>query len=586
MKREAIFHQAAGTYAYPVSPDKLLIQLKAAKDDLKNVYLIYGDRYSGPDAVDQIMMERYASDLLFDYFRVEIQLSTKRFRYHFLLDDGQECLWYNELGFNEFRPTGYHAGYFQYPYITERDHFQTPAWLKDAIIYQIFPERFYNGDLTNDPPGCKEWGEMPKGQLSFFGGDLKGIIKKLGHLEELSVNLLYLTPIFSAPTNHKYDTIDYYKIDPHFGDKEVFRQLVIECHQRGIKVVLDAVFNHCGYEFAQFQDVVLKGQDSQYCDWFYINDFPVNNKTITFETFASNIWRLPKLRTANPEVKKYLLDIAEYWVREFDIDGWRLDVANEVDHAFWREFRDHMKKIKSDFYIIGEVWHYAGEFLRGDQFDGVMNYPFRDAVIRFFGERKMSVNEFVARLTVNRVNYKKQAVEAAWNLLDSHDTDRILTRFNGNRNALKLAIVFQMTYVGVPMIYYGTEIGLLGGDDPDCRRCMIWDEEAWDHELFAHYKKLIQIRKKQRALREGEFKTVYLSELGVYGFLRYLKNEQILVLLNNGISEQRIELDVCSLKFNPSIPLYDLIQNQNYKIVENKLIINLKPMQAAILTQN
>lgn len=582
----AIFHQARGVYAYPVASDQLMVQLKAAKGDLKRVYLVYGDRYSGLDSSKQTMMENYASDQFFDYFRVEIQLSTKRFAYYFLLDDGQQQIWYHASGFSQIQPSDVNSNCFQYPYITEGDLFQIPDWVKEAVIYQIFPERFFNGDLTNDPVQLKGWGESPEGEACFFGGDLAGIIHKLSHLERLGVNLLYLNPIFSASTNHKYDTRDYYQIDPHFGDQEIFRQLVEEAHQRGIRVVLDIVLNHCGYQFFQFQDVVLRGRESEYYDWFYINQLPVSKEEVNYETFANNVWRMPKLRTANPEVKQYLLNVAEYWVKEFDIDGWRLDVANEIDHVFWREFRQRLKALKPDIYIVGEIWHHAGDYLRGDQFDGVMNYLFRDVILRFFADRQLSVSEFDASLTENRVTYQKQGLIASWNILDSHDTERIITRFQHNRPALKLAILFQMTYLGVPMIYYGTEVGLAGGDDPDCRRCMEWDEKNWDHDLFAYYQKLIQIRKKITVLRDGEFKTVFLSEFGVYGFLRYDETSRVLIVLNNGVHQQEVLLDVVSWKFSPNLIFHDLITETKYQIVKDKLLLHLKPLQGVILVQD
>lgn len=580
---EAIFHQAGGVYAYPTAREQLIIQLKAKKGDLKRVDVVYGDRYSRYDTAQQMIMEKYATDHFFDYFRAEIKLLSKRFAYQFLLNDGQQEIWYNASGFSKLQPINDPAQYFQYPYITEGDLFQIPQWVNEAIVYQIFPERFSNGDLTNDPASLQEWGEHPTGEACFFGGDLAGIIEKLPHLERLGVNLLYLNPIFSAPTNHKYDTQDYFQIDPHFGDLEVFRKLVTAAHQRGIRVILDIVLNHCGYEFRQFQDVVLHGKDSKYCDWFYINDFPVSKELVNYETFANDVWRMPKLRTANPEVKEYLLNVAEYWVREFDIDGWRLDVANEIDHVFWREFRQRLKALKPDLYIVGEIWHHAGEFLRGDQFDGVMNYLFRDTILSFFADRQLSVHDFHASLTQNRVSYKRQALISSWNILDSHDTERIINRFQGNRQALKLAILFQMTYVGVPLIYYGTEIGLAGGDDPDCRRCMPWDEGLWDDDLFSYYQKLIQIRKEIKALQGGEFKAVYLSEFGIYGFLRYDHSQRVLIIFNHGVHEQQIELDVVSLEFSPALCFNDLIGLEKYQIIENKLILSLKPAQGVIL---
>ncbi|MCK4259214.1 MAG: glycoside hydrolase family 13 protein [Halanaerobiales bacterium] len=585
MLREAIFHEASGAYAYPISKDILLIQLRAARDDLKEVQLIYGDRYKGADAVEQLTMFKYASDQLFDYFRAEVQVMTRRFRYHFLLDDGKERYWYNEFGFSIQRPMGYHSGYFQYPYITDKDFFEVPDWAKDAIVYQIFPDRFYNGDKSNDPEECKEWGEKPTSEMDFFGGDLSGILAKLSYLEKLGINILYLTPIFESPTSHKYDTTDYYKIDPHFGDKRIFRQLVEECHKRGIRVILDAVFNHCGYNFYQFQDVVKRGEESPYTEWFYIDSFPVTTEPLNYEVFASTVWNMPKLKTANSDVREFLLQVGEYWIREFDIDGWRLDVANEVDHLFWRAFRDRMRAIKHDVYIIGETWHHSGSYLQGDQFDGVMNYHFTDAVLRFCGEKSLSVSEFNERLTRNRVTYRKQAVEANWNLFGSHDTARVLTRLKGDTKAFKLAITFQMTYLGVPFIFAGDELGVIGENDPNCRKCMPWDEKDQDQELLNHHCKMIQLRRKYEALRRGDFRTVFMDEAtGLFIFERLTEGDKVIVIINNGLKDQDVEIDLESFDLNPEKPIYELMNDLKLEPDQGLVIVNVKFGEAAILT--
>lgn len=586
MLREAIFHECGGAYAYPIAKDVLMVQLRAAKDDLREVHLIYGDRYGSLDVTEQIQMDQYASDQLFDYYRAHIHVPAGRFRYHFLLDDGKDRLWYNEFGFSNYRPSGYHSGYFQFPYAAEADLFQVPDWVEDAIIYQIFPDRFCNGDTANDPENAKEWGELPKDQMDLYGGDLAGVIEKLPYLEELGINAIYMTPIFESPTSHKYNTTDYFKIAPHFGDDVTFRKMIDECHQRGIRVILDAVFNHCGYYLQQFQDVVEKGEESPYKDWFFINDYPVTKEPLTYETFASCVWQMPKLQTSNPEVREFLLSVAEYWIREFDIDGWRLDVANEIDHAFWREFRTRAKAIKPDLYIIGETWHHSGAYLLGDQWDGIMNYHFREALIGFLGNRTMSVDEFDQRLTRNRVTYRQQAIKANWNLLDSHDTERLLTRFQEDQHAFKLAATILMTYQGVPLIYYGDEVGLPGNYDPDCRRCMPWNEEEQDLDMLAHFRKLLQIRREYEPLRRGEFRTVHKDEMaGIYIFERYTEYEQVLVIINNSIKEQEVEIDLDIIDWDPDQPVLELLSDLEINSEDRGIIIIVDAVDAAILVQ-
>ena len=585
MLREAIFHQSGGAYAYPLAKDILMVQLRTAKDDIEDVTLIYGDRYKGADATFEVKMDKYASDRLFDYYRARIHVATRKFRYIFYLNDGQEQVWYNELGFLTERPSGYHSGYFHYPYINDADMFEIPEWAYDAVVYQIFPERFYNGDKSNDPEGVRAWGELPKGQYDFFGGDLAGIIEKIPHIEQMGANLLYMTPIFEAPTNHKYDTTDYFKIDPAFGDTETLRRLVKECHSRGIKVMLDAVFNHCGYKMAQFQDVLEKGEASPYRDWFFIKSFPVSTDPLNYETFADVAKNMPKLNTANPEVMEFLIQVGEYWIKECDIDGWRLDVANEVDHVFWREFRRRMRALKPDFYLVGEIWHHSGEYLQGDQFDGIMNYHFWTAANHFFGDRAISVEEFNERLVRERVTYKEQAVYGSWNMLSSHDVERILSRFLENKAALRLAFVCQMTQPGVPFVYAGDEVGLAGKYDPDNRRCMIWEEEAQDRQLQAFIQKLIKIRQTQKALRYGDVRTISIdNERGLYVYERYSADgERVIVALNNSTAVQALELDLCALQIDPTQPLSELLYGTEVKVQDGILQLNIGAIDAVIL---
>ncbi|UUZ91762.1 glycoside hydrolase family 13 protein [Paenibacillus sp. P25] len=381
-----------------------------------------------------------------------------------------------------------------------------PEWAKSAIFYQIFPERFANGDPSNDPEGTEPWGGQPTAD-NFFGGDLQGIIDHLDYIENLGVNALYLTPIFKSPSNHKYDTIDYMQVDPHFGDSELLKKLVKACHDRGIRVILDAVFNHSGELFPPFQDVKKNGKNSKYADWFHIHEFPVGVKDgrPTYDTFGF-FEHMPKFNTANPEVKKYLLGVAEYWIREIGIDGWRLDVANEVDHQFWRDFRKTVKAANPDAYIVGEVWNDSQKWSLGDQFDSVMNYPFANKVLEYFASSDSRGYSFSNSMGNLLMRYPQQTNEVIFNLLCSHDTPRIMTCVGEDKRRLKLCVVFLLTYMGTPCIFYGDEIGLSGGGDPDCRKCMEWDEAKQDRELYDFYKLIIGLRQKYPVLRHGDFR--------------------------------------------------------------------------------
>lgn len=497
-------------YAYPVGPTTLRVVLRSGRGQLRSVTAVYADRYAPFEEGETAPLELAGSDALYDYFTGELTLRPPRFHYAFLLDDGVRRHWLSETGLSAAMPMG---GFFTYPYINEADLHHVPDWLVDGIVYQVFPDRFANGNPANDPPGVRPWSDQRPTARSFYGGDLEGIIAKLPHLEELGVTVLYLTPIFASPSNHKYDTTDYYRIDPHFGDEETLRELVRQCHARGIRVVLDAVFNHCGFEFFAFRDVRERGQESPYTRWFHVEEFPVKEQSQpNYETFATGIAAMPKLRTGNPEVRDYLLNVARYWIEQCDIDGWRLDVANEVDHAFWRELRRAVHGVKPDAAIVGEVWHDALPWLLGDQFDGVTNYPLREACLDFFARGRTRADGFAQALVRNLFAYPRQALLGCWNLLGSHDTERFMTACGGDGRKAALAAVFLFTWVGVPLIYYGDEIGMKGGADPDCRRPMTWERDpsaGWNEDLFQLYKRLTRLRRAIVALRRGDARILH-----------------------------------------------------------------------------
>ncbi|MGB9678467.1 MAG: glycoside hydrolase family 13 protein [Thermoanaerobacteraceae bacterium] len=542
MNKQAIFHKSDVPFAYALNKDQIRIVLKASSKDLKRVYVFYRDRYDwlGKFRVKQMNLSN--KDELYDYFETSLELNKKFVYFFYLVSTRGEKKYYTEAGFYKKRPENSFWGFFQYPYIREKDIFFGPDWSSDCIVYQIFPDRFNNGDKMNDPENILPWGEKPTPE-SFFGGDLQGIIDKIDYLKDLGINAIYLTPIFLSPSTHKYDTTDYYTIDPHFGDTQKARELVKKCHENGIRVIFDAVFNHCGYDFFAFQDVIKNGHKSKYWDWFNIFEWPI--KTIpkpTYEVFADHAWRMPKLMTKNKEVQKYLLEVAEYWIKEVDIDGWRLDVANEIDHHFWRKFREVVKSAKSDAIIVGEVMHDASPWLRGDQFDSVMNYPFRNALVDFFAKRKLSASKFNTIISENLMRNMEQVNKAMLNLIGSHDTERFLTLAGGIIVRLKLAAVFQFTFIGIPYIYYGDEIGLVGGYDPDCRRCMIWDRNKQKRDIFEFYKKLIYIRKKNEELRNGVYRVLYVKDK-IICYSREYKDHNMIIVINNSNKEDFVYLE-------------------------------------------
>jgi glycosidase len=424
-----------------------------------------------------------------------------------------------------------------------------PDWVKDAIFYEIFPERFANGDPDNDPPGVKPWDGIPT-RTNFFGGDLQGIINKLDYLEALGINALYLTPIFAANTNHKYDTVDYYRIDPHFGDLETFRRLLREAHRRGMRIVLDAVFNHVGEGFWAFQDVIERGENSPYVNWFYIEDLPViKEPTPNYATYE-NADYLVKLNIHNPQVRRHLYDVARHWTRE-GIDGWRLDVPYLMNHRFWKGFRRVVKESNPELYIVAEIWQQATDWLQGDECDGAMNYRLRDLILDFFCE-KLDAPTFDRELAALRAEHPGETAYTMLNLLGSHDTPRFLTLCQGDRERFRLAVTFLFTYVGVPMIYYGDEVGMMGDNDPDCRRPMVWDPVAQDRELLAWHRQLIRIRKAHPALRRGRVQTVHAAG-DIYAFERQHGTDYVLVMLNRAATAQTVRLPDVYWKGTPSL---------------------------------
>jgi cyclomaltodextrinase len=532
---EAVYHRMGQNWSYAYNDSTLHIRIRTKRNNVPRIDLHCGDKYNSEKYKETISMERLASDGLFDYWQAAVQPRFRRLVYYFALhSDNGEILYFLEKGFFDQPPKVMYEGLFDFPYLNPQDVHMPPAWVKDAVFYQIFPERFANGDPSNDPEGVQEWGGTPSAG-NFFGGDLQGVIDHLDYLSELGINALYFNPLFVATTNHKYDTADYMRIDPHFGTNEKLRELVDACHARGIRVLLDAVFNHCGHTFPPFVDVLNNGPDSRYADWFHIREWPLRvvDGIPTYGTFAFEPI-MPKLNTANEEVKAYLLNVGRFWLEEMGLDGWRLDVANEVDHQFWREFRSEIKRINPSAYILGEIMHDSMPWLQGDQFDAVMNYPFTNILLGFFARRLTNATEFAQAIGTQLAGYPQQVTEVSFNLLGSHDTTRLLTLCGGNVERMKLATLFQLTYLGAPCIYYGDEIGMDGEHDPLNRKCMEWDKSKQNTELLSFFRSMISLRKAHPALRGSGLRFLPVPEhpqLLVYE--RWDDNERFLFMLNN-----------------------------------------------------
>lgn len=564
MEYAAIHHQPFSSDAYSYDGRTVHIKIRTKKGDADHIRFIWGDPYEyngGRWSANEQPMRKIAATDRHDYWFAEVVPPFRRLQYAFIVTDRHEDIFFGSSGvcpYNEKTLETIHY-YFKFPFVHEADTFQAPQWAKSTVWYQIFPERFANGREDLSPENALPWGSKDPDVNDFFGGDLQGIIDKLDYLEDLGVNGIYLTPIFSAPSNHKYDTLDYYSIDPHFGDPELFRTLVSQLHQRGMRMMLDAVFNHIGSASPQWQDVVKNGAQSRYKDWFHIHSFPVKEDNYDRFAFTPD---MPKLNTANPEVQRYLLDIALYWIREFDIDGWRLDVANEVDHVFWKTFRQAVSAEKPDVYIVGEIWHSAEPWLRGDEFHAVMNYPFTEPMIEYFADGTIPASRMAHRVNAHLMNGMKQVNEVMFNVLDSHDTKRLLTRCRNDEKKARALLAFMFAQIGSPCIYYGTEIGLDGENDPLCRKCMVWEKEKQNQGMLRFMKRLIALRKQENTLlTEGHLEWNLLDDQNHFiRFSRTLEEKTLIYFFNQGDAARHVSLRDLNIERNKKI--YDVWTDQ------------------------
>lgn len=441
----------------------------------------------------------------------------------------------------------------------------TPEWVKHAVFYQIFPDRFARGAVDHHPPGIslRPWGSDPRLQ-GFQGGDLYGIVDKLDYLQQLGINALYLNPIFSSASNHRYHTYDYLQVDPLLGGNVALRLLLDEAHKRQIHVVLDGVFNHASRGFWAFHHLLENGAGSPYADWFLIKKWPLH----PYDNDADNppnyaCWwdlpALPKFNIHNPGVRQYLLSVARFWL-EFGIDGWRLDVPDEIkDDSFWREFRQQVKAVNPQAWICGEIWGDARHYLKGDMFDGVMNYPLGNALLRFCGARTLrsDYHKPFLPMTVLTAPELSKLLSTLWqaypqainnvqlNLLDSHDSARALWMVRGDDTALRLAWLMLMTLPGAPCIYYGDEIGLTGGDDPDCRAAFPWHQpQLWQLSLQQQLQQLIALRHLHPVLRTGSLRWLPCANPELLAYSRQLRDDRAVVVINSASRPLAVQLQL------------------------------------------
>lgn len=539
--------------------------------------------WAEPDLIEAWLVVRDPSGRATAY-RMGVSGESRRFVFHRLDLSLDQSIDYSFA----FRTTAGHPVYFSPTGVTgsierfERFHFDSttrlvadvPEWAKGAVIYQIFPDRFANGDASNDPPDVRPWPEAPQAR-TFQGGDLDGIVQNLDHLERLGVDAVYLNPIFSSPSNHRYDTVDYRQVDPMLGGNSALTRLVDAAHHRHIRVILDASFNHCHPRFFAFADLIERGSRSPYRDWFVVNEWPIKIRVRPGRGHWSSQWvsvwaaqtgipveevttpgppveptyeawysvpTMPRVNLANPEAREYMLETAAHWITEYGVDGWRMDVARYVDPDFWDDFRVRVRKARSDSYLVSEIFGDVSPWLEGDRFDATMNYTFRSLCVSFLARAEIDAQTFADRATTLYHQYGADTTLVNHNLIGSHDRPRFLTEAGGEEWRLRLATVFQLTFPGAPGLYYGDEVALAGGEDPECRHTFPW-ETVDRADLVETISSLTRLRRRLSALRFGGFRV-----LGVQGstvvFERRHGWSRVVVAINAGSRRTRVPISV------------------------------------------
>lgn len=514
MRLESIVHRSAFTDCYALDSETVVLNLRTGKD-IEAVSVIHEDPYSSGLSWDSpwkgvpVKMKKEKELAHAFIWSVRLKPDFKRVQYYFEISSGSERIYMLEDNFytkKQLEAPGRMKQYFKFPWLNSADICRPPAWAADTIWYQIMPDRFCRGDEREKRVRLKDWNDRNNMSHSdFYGGDLKGIINRLEYLKDLGISGIYLTPVFESDSNHKYNTFDYKKIDPDFGDGEDMRELIRKAHSLGIRVMLDAVFNHCGVEFPAWKDVLEKGERSAYYDWFFVNkklqkgDYS-KTKDGRYYSFAFEAY-MPKLNTNNPQVMDYFTEICRYWVEEWGIDGIRFDVGNEISHAFIKKLHRELKEINPELFLLGEIWHDSVQWLLGDEYDSVMNYPFVESMNDFWVDAsgdgvKMDSREFMYCMNRCCCLYPEQVNRVLFNFLDTHDIERAYSRCQ-NIDILLQQLVILMTMPGSPCLYYGTEIAMSGAEGYN-RKTMPWDEiesRRYD-QIIREVKKIIALRNK------------------------------------------------------------------------------------------
>lgn len=555
-----IHHESSIKDCYSMGDNRFIIKVKATQGIVNKLSICVCDKYLNhissttlEKTILKFPLKKAISDNFFDYYEVCIFEKVICFCYYFeIITTKKEKIYYGSHHFSNI------------PFVDPDDMFEcscvaryedrtlVPKWAQGAVGYQIFPDSFAR--LSKTDVGYASWNKAPLVNGDMLGGEISGIAAHLQYLKELGVDFIYLNPIFKSQSSHHYDTVDYFAIDNHLGSKKDVIKLVKKAHKLGMRVVLDGVFNHVSKDFFAFKDVIKKQEKSRYKDWFYIENFPLRfeaNERPNFETFGY-FNHLPKLNTSNHEVRKYILKVLKYWTKVLHVDGWRLDVGDEISHSFWKDVYQTLKEINPDILLVGESWKLAADYLCGREWDSVMNYPFYFALNKWLVKDEYKVTDFANDIALVYGTYHKNTRHAVWNMIDSHDTPRFISKCAGIHYFM-LAVALQMTLPGTPVIYYGDEVGLEGLDNIDSRRGMLWDE-AQNTSLLEYYKKLIEIRFQHLVLKDGDYRLINAYNRNqVLIYARFNDKEEIKIIINASEEAQNCPLKGIDLLTNKEV---------------------------------
>ena len=575
----SIYHMPWLEYRHALPDGRVCLRLQTGRDEFTRVRARVTSNYAGPDffaAADEYEMHVAYRDEWHDWYECAFTPRDRRIKYLFVLESDETVCKLDGAGLHagrDARENVSEAFAFAYAYPAE----PMPEWARGCVGYQIFPDRFRREPAPGDTEPVEPWDSQRVQNEFRFGGNLRGIIRAVPYLKDLGVTMIYTTPLFVSDTSHRYNTFDYLKIDPLLGTEEDLRQLCDTLHANGMRLILDGVFNHCGLGFAPFADAAQKGPASPYYDWFFFDpDTPHG-----YHTFGD--WKyMPKLNLSNEDCAQYFLGVGRYWLEKCHIDGWRLDVSPEVWPDFWRRYKKMMRQVNPQSLMIAECWDDSREWLtQGDMFDSTMHYVLSRAIWARMCRHEISVRQFDWAVNRAAMLYPQRTEEVLWTFLGSHDTQRVRTRAGGDVRMLYAASFFQFTFLGAPIIYYGDELGMEGGDDPFCRFPMRWDRVA-GNPVHAHYQKLAQLRAAVPALRIGSFRTWHAGEGGLYAYVRQTEKQQVLCVVNTGLEAETAHLELPDVLRTLKV-VHDLYSGKTLHVHDGAVKLTLRPGEGLIL---